>query len=115
MSQQQSRRDFIRAAALTGAGVWMADKSWAVSSPQHRIIGANDRIKFACIGVGGKGESDSHDAARFGDIIAICDVDDNTLNSCANRKMDRQYGNAVCECQKVQRLSQAVRGDGQGH
>ena len=88
MSQQQSRRDFIRAAALTGAGVWMADKSWAVSSPQHRIIGANDRIKFACIGVGGKGGEDSTIASRFGDIIAICDVDDNTLNSCANRDVD---------------------------
>jgi len=36
---------------------------------------ANDRIRFACIGIGGKGESDTADAAKHGEITAICDVD----------------------------------------
>lgn len=41
-----------------------------------RVLGANDRINVACIGVGGKGDSDSSDAARCGgNIVAICDVD----------------------------------------
>jgi hypothetical protein len=43
--------------------------------------GANGRINVACIGVGGKGGSDSsHAFAAGGNIVAICDVDSNTLN-----------------------------------
>src|SRR6476620_5868634 len=46
-----------------------------------RVLGANDRINVACIGVGGKGESDSSQAfSAGGNIVAICDVDLNTLN-----------------------------------
>jgi predicted dehydrogenase len=33
----------------------------------------------ACVGVGGKGGSDSNNAAKFGNVIAICDVDRSTL------------------------------------
>src|SRR3954470_2207237 len=44
-----------------------------------RVLGANDRINVACIGVGGKGDSDSSDASGCGgNIVAICDVDQNT-------------------------------------
>jgi hypothetical protein len=44
-----------------------------------RVLGANDRINIAFIGVGGKGDSDSSDAASCGgNIIAICDVDNNS-------------------------------------
>lgn len=46
-----------------------------------RVLGANDRIRVACIGVGGKGDSDSSDAANCGgEIVAICDVDRRTLD-----------------------------------
>lgn len=45
-----------------------------------QVLGANDRINIACIGVGGKGDSDSSDAKRCGgNIVAICDVDRGTL------------------------------------
>lgn len=45
------------------------------------VLGANDRINVACIGVGGKGDSDTDDSARCGGaIVALCDVDANTLN-----------------------------------
>ena len=50
------------------------------------VLGANDRIHIACIGVGGKGDSDSSNAARCGGTIyAICDVDENTLNKKAGQ------------------------------
>jgi predicted dehydrogenase len=46
-----------------------------------RVLGANDRINIACIGVGGKGDSDSGDAASLGgNIVAICDVDQTALD-----------------------------------
>jgi hypothetical protein len=45
-----------------------------------QVLGANERLNIACIGVGGKGDSDSSDAASCGgNIVAICDVDKNTL------------------------------------
>jgi predicted dehydrogenase len=50
-----------------------------------RVLGANDRINVACIGVGGKGNQDSFDAAANGaNIVAICDVDRNNLQAKIN-------------------------------
>ncbi len=47
-----------------------------------RVLGANDRINVACIGVGGKGAQDSADAAVNGaNIVGLCDVDNNTLQA----------------------------------
>lgn len=45
----------------------------------------NERVQFASIGVGGKGDSDSNDAGKFGELIAICDIDDETLEKKAKK------------------------------
>jgi len=70
-----NRRTFIRRTSLAAGAA-------SLSFPfVGRVLGANDRISVACIGVGGKGESDSSQAfTAGGDIVAICDVDSNTLN-----------------------------------
>src|SRR5215471_9582068 len=54
-----------------------------------RVLGANDRIAVACIGVGGKGDSDSSGAAGGGNIVAICDVDEKTLDRKARNFSDK--------------------------
>jgi len=72
-----SRREFVQTTAAAGVGFWVAGSALADSKS------ANERVQFACIGVGGKGDSDSSDAHRLGDIVAITDVDDNTLNKKA--------------------------------
>ena len=74
------RRQFLKGAAALGAGYWVAG---GVSRAQEN--GANDRIRFACIGIGGKGSSDSGDAARHGDVVAICDTDKTRLKGAQNR------------------------------
>ncbi len=79
MSFQSNRREFIRSAALTGIGVIAADRVLAQDKSP------NERVNFGCIGVGGKGDSDSSDAARLGNIVAICDVDENTLAKAAQK------------------------------
>lgn len=69
-----SRRQFLRYTALAaGAGT--------LPFPfVGNVLGANDKIGVACVGVGGKGSSDCDDSARCGgNIVAICDVDSNTL------------------------------------
>jgi predicted dehydrogenase len=75
MAHKSNRRRFIQSTAAAGVGFWAAG---GIPARASRL--ANDRISFGCIGVGGKGSSDSDDAGRHGDVIAICDVDDNTLN-----------------------------------
>ena len=74
MSGDLDRRDFLRTAAVTGVGAFAANSALAKSQSP------NDKVNYACIGVGGKGDSDSNDAARLGNIVAICDVDEITLN-----------------------------------
>jgi predicted dehydrogenase len=69
-----SRRQFLGAASFGGAGYFAAAGGRLAWSQA-----ANERPVVACIGVGGKGGSDSDNAALFGDVIAICDVDRNTL------------------------------------
>ncbi len=53
------------------------------------MLGANERINVACIGVGGKGDGDTNDAAKCGgNIVALCDVDANTLSKKAQKFPD---------------------------
>ena len=69
-----SRRKFIRRASL-------AVGATALSFPYvGNVLGANDRINVACIGCGGKGDSDTNAAKSCGaNIVALCDVDEKTL------------------------------------
>jgi hypothetical protein len=39
-------------------------------------VGPNEVLNIACIGVGGKGSSDTQHTAHFGKIVAVCDIDD---------------------------------------
>jgi predicted dehydrogenase len=75
-----SRRDFVKTSAAVGAGFWVAGGLSLKES-----LAANEQIQFASVGVGGKGESDSSDAHASGKMVAICDVDDKTLEKGANR------------------------------
>lgn len=74
-----SRRQFLRYSAVTGAA--------AVAFPYvGNVLGANDKINIACIGVGGKGDSDCDDSANCGgNIVGLCDVDEGTLNNKAKK------------------------------
>src|SRR5262249_28673114 len=45
----------------------------------------NEKLRFACIGVGGKGSSDTDHAAHYGDIVALCDIDEQHLNKKAEK------------------------------
>src|SRR5437868_2443526 len=78
MSLNGSRREFIKSAAFSGIAIWTGGRAWAKDNQSP-----NERVNFACIGVGGKGESDSDDAARLGNVVAICDVDESTLAKAA--------------------------------
>jgi predicted dehydrogenase len=78
-----NRRNFIKTGAAIGAGYW------ALGGLSPKVsLSANEVINFASIGVGGKGDSDSADAGRSGNMVAICDIDDNQLNRAAAKWPD---------------------------
>src|SRR6266853_5072932 len=74
-TSQVTRRHFLKSSSLViGAGIVGAP---AVLRGQN----LNEKINIACIGVGGKGGSDTDHAYDLGgNIVALCDVDENTLN-----------------------------------
>ena len=69
-----TRRSFLKhsaAAATAGAVVGYfpgAQPAFAADSP-------NDRPGIGCIGVGSMGSGDAKGHAKYGDILAVCDVD----------------------------------------
>ncbi len=80
MAHRTSRRRFLKTTAATGIGFWVAGGLTAKASRS-----ANETIRFAGIGIGGKGTSDIADASRHGEVVAVCDVDTNTLNGVGQR------------------------------
>jgi predicted dehydrogenase len=76
-----SRRAFLShcaaIAAATGLPRWFVERevSAAAQTPAP-TASPNDRPGIAVIGCGGMGRGDTKSAARFGNIVAVCDVDE---------------------------------------
>jgi myo-inositol 2-dehydrogenase/D-chiro-inositol 1-dehydrogenase len=71
-----NRRDFLRSTAALGAAgtivpYWLTGQN----ARAEESTAKNDRPHVALIGCGGRGSDDSRAAARFGEIVAVCDVD----------------------------------------
>lgn len=71
--RKTTRRTFLQQSTATGAT--LAIPYFFSHSPTFANEGANDRPHIGCIGVGSMGTGDAHDHARFGEILAVCDVD----------------------------------------
>ena len=76
---QISRRSFIHrcsaTAAATGLPLWFVEHELARAAQPVKPLGPNDRPAIALIGCGGQGSGDAGNALRFGDVVAVCDVD----------------------------------------
>jgi predicted dehydrogenase len=90
-SVQISRRSFIASctatAAATGLPLWFVQRQMASAAESAAIppTSPNDRPGIALIGCGGMGTGDAQNATRFGDIIAVCDVDQNHVEAVAKK------------------------------
>ncbi len=71
MSRQSSRRKFLQNTSAIAAAVFVGGS--VDLRAQERS--ANEKLNVVSFGIGGKGGSDSSNAARFGNVLAICDVD----------------------------------------
>ena len=81
MSRQSTRREFLQQSSALAAACWVG----ATTQGWTQEKSANSVIRFACIGVEGKGSSDRDDAGRHGDIVALCDIDEDRLEKAALR------------------------------
>jgi predicted dehydrogenase len=83
-----SRRNFLKkstaAAAVVSLPAWFSaeTRSYA-AAPKPRS--ANDRPGIALIGCGGQGRGITNWARSFGDVVAVCDVDQNNLEQAAKQ------------------------------
>ena len=78
MKTQFDRRRFMQQAAALSAGAYTLDANLLVAEQSP-----NEQLNIACIGVGGKGDSDTDNASHYGNVVALCDIDDNMLSKKA--------------------------------
>lgn len=86
--QNVNRRDFVRRSAAGAAGLAFVPYFSSGSSTFANVM-KNDRPRIGCIGLGSMGTGDARELSRHGDILAVCDVDDQHLQRAKN---DDQIG-----------------------
>jgi hypothetical protein len=81
MPKMNDRRDFLKMSAAAGAaGFWVTGSLRTALSQSP-----NEQIQLACIGIHGKGRTDSMDVAKHGKVVAVCDVDRLRLKMAAKQ------------------------------
>lgn len=75
--RSNQRREFLRQVAWASVGTWAASR-------RVYSADANDRLKIAVIGCGGRGGANLNGVATQ-DIVALCDVNERHLNIAAAR------------------------------
>ena len=82
MSEQNlDRRLFMGGSAAALGYFFTAGASSAVRAADS----PSEKIRIAGIGVGGKGSSDIDQAGTVGQVVALCDIDENNLGKKADK------------------------------
>ena len=102
MARNTTRRGFIGASAALGTAFWVAPRTFA--RPTRSAL---EGLTAACVGVGGKGDSDSsHIADQDVEIVGICDVDRRTLEKKSKQfKKAEQFTDFRAMLDKLDRKS----------
>ena len=83
-----NRRHFLKSSGVVAAGAalpaWFLQREEA-SAATPKPLGPNDRPGIALIGCGGQGSGDCEGAKRYGDVVAVCDVDQGQAEKAAKR------------------------------
>ncbi len=85
-----TRREFVKTAAIASAGVgfWIGNQTLA---KQGVIMGPDEKMNVACFGVGGRGDTNMNQVGSRGNVIALCDVNDNDLARAAEKFPDARH------------------------
>ena len=79
MNYRFTRRDFIKHTTLSAAGTF-----WIASGLNGRAASPNEKLNLGVIGVAGRGGDDLAGVSSQ-NIVALCDVDDNSLAAAAQK------------------------------
>ncbi len=80
-----SRRRFLRNTALASLPLWFLERRLDAAASIPGRLSPNDRPGIALIGCGGMGRGDASNATRFGDVLAVCDVDEKHVEAAAEQ------------------------------
>jgi predicted dehydrogenase len=84
-----SRRRFLKISSTTAAALglpaWFLEREAQAAAQQPKRLSPNDRPGIALVGCGGMGRGDATNASRFGEIVAICDLDQKHLDAAAKQ------------------------------
>ncbi|WP_437184892.1 Gfo/Idh/MocA family protein [Planctomicrobium sp. SH668] len=87
MTQINSRRDFLKVSTLAAGGALIP--YWFSSQRSLAEVAArspNERLTIGCIGTGDRWRQDPYTRMKnYGDVVALCDVDQNNLNRAKDR------------------------------
>jgi predicted dehydrogenase len=80
-----TRRNFLKTSLLTTAGLSLPARAWAA------VPGANDTIRVAVVGFGGRGGShiSAFSEMKGARVVALCDADRKILDHAAKRLSDK--------------------------
>jgi predicted dehydrogenase len=91
MTRSQSRRDFLQD---TAAGIFWSSLLTGTRSMADESKSPNARPRIGCIGMGGQGRSISRRARKYGNILAVCDVD---RQHAEQAREDKDIGNGKAD------------------
>ena len=108
----EKRRNFIKKVAIGSAGLAFGNTvfggtTFGFSAKSYKnIIGANDRVRIATIGVNGRGNSMSGTIAKQknAEVACVCDVDERAIPKAIKTVMDANQVNtprSERDCRKV--------------
>jgi predicted dehydrogenase len=78
MSRRLNRRRFLGGVSTGALAYWVGGHAGFALSKSP-----NEQLNIAGIGVGGKGRTDIDQAGKFGNVVAICDIDEVRLDEKA--------------------------------
>ena len=82
-----SRRTFLQRctmiAAATSLPLWFVQGQQLMAAETTKLPTPNNRPGIALVGCGGMGKGDATNASAYGDILAVCDVDENHAAAAA--------------------------------
>ncbi len=89
MSSPLSRRAFVQqcgaAAALASLAGCQSLRPTPTLVPAATKLSPNDRPGIALVGCGGQGTNDARMAASYGEVLAVCDVDETRAKAAAEK------------------------------
>src|SRR5690606_28782744 len=88
-----NRRRFLQAGSAAGASLILAG-----TQASGRVLGANDRLRIAVIGVNGRGQAhiDGYSGLDNVEIACLVDPDQRVLAQSLKKVHERAGGNSTC-------------------